>query len=220
MPNAVIEQEPKKKAPKRATTKTMELKVRRKVKLYELPLPETLLTDADPDVELRVTLSYFTEPNKFGREKGSRAHHAWNAVPDGCLRRTPPQALRLCKPSSTERGTAVRRNSTSATPRRKLRAKLAPAPPWTKTHRPAEWLPAGGVGGAQPRRPAQAEPTRGCNPLPPEPKHRRTPLPRRGVVSHASTVAGRPGARAPARQPLRPPIRTEGAVPRRHRDRP
>lgn len=67
MPNAVIEEEPKKKPPKRATTKTTEPKVRRKVKLYKLPIPESLLTDADPDVELRVTLSYFTEPNKFGR---------------------------------------------------------------------------------------------------------------------------------------------------------
>lgn len=67
MPNAVVEEEPKKKAPKRATTRTTEPKVRRKAKLYRLPLPEALLTDDDPEVELRVTLSYFTEPNKFGR---------------------------------------------------------------------------------------------------------------------------------------------------------
>lgn len=67
MPNAVIEEEPKKTPPKRATTKTTEPKVRRKVKLYKLPIPESLLSDADPDVELRVTLSYLTEPNKFGR---------------------------------------------------------------------------------------------------------------------------------------------------------
>lgn len=67
MPNAVIEEEPKKKAPKRATTKTTEPKARRKVKMYRLPIPETLLTSDDPEVELRVTLSYFTEPNKFGR---------------------------------------------------------------------------------------------------------------------------------------------------------
>jgi len=67
MPNAVIEEEPKKKPPKKATTKTTEPKVRRKVKLYRLPLPESLLAGSDPDVELRVTLSYFTEPNKFGR---------------------------------------------------------------------------------------------------------------------------------------------------------
>lgn len=67
MPNAVIEEERKKVAPKKATSKTTEPKVRRKVKIYRLPLPENLLADADPDVELRVTLSYFTEPNKFGR---------------------------------------------------------------------------------------------------------------------------------------------------------
>jgi hypothetical protein len=67
MPNAVAEEVPKRKPPKRATTKPTEQKHRRKVKLYKLPLPESLLTEADPDVELRVTLSYFTEPNKFGR---------------------------------------------------------------------------------------------------------------------------------------------------------
>lgn len=67
MPNAVIEQAPKKKAPTRATTKTTEPKIRRKVKLYRLPIPESLLTDDDPEVELRVTLSYFAEPNRFGR---------------------------------------------------------------------------------------------------------------------------------------------------------
>lgn len=67
MPNAVVEEEPKKRAPKRPTTKATEPKVRRKVKLYRLPIPESLLTDSDPDVELRVTLSYFAEPNKFGR---------------------------------------------------------------------------------------------------------------------------------------------------------
>lgn len=67
MPNAVIEEEPRKKAPKKDTTKTTEAKIRRKVKLYRLPLPESLLDDSDPEVELRVTLSYFAEPNKFGR---------------------------------------------------------------------------------------------------------------------------------------------------------
>lgn len=67
MPNAVIDEEPKKAPPKRPTTKTTEPKVRRRVKLYRVPLPESLLTDADADAELRVTLSYFMEPNKFGR---------------------------------------------------------------------------------------------------------------------------------------------------------
>lgn len=67
MPNAIIEEAPKKTPPKKATTKMTKPKIRRKVKLYRLPLPERLLTDSDPDVELRVTLSYFAEPNKFGR---------------------------------------------------------------------------------------------------------------------------------------------------------
>jgi hypothetical protein len=67
MPNAVVEEEPKKKPPKRATTKTTEPKLRRKLKLFRLPIPSDLLGETDPDVELRVTLSYFTEPNKFGR---------------------------------------------------------------------------------------------------------------------------------------------------------
>jgi hypothetical protein len=67
MPNAVLAEEPKKKLPRRTTTKTTEPKLRRILKLYRLPLPESLLTDDDPTVELRVTLSYFTEPNKFGR---------------------------------------------------------------------------------------------------------------------------------------------------------
>jgi hypothetical protein len=67
MPNAVFEEVPKKKAPKRATTKTTEPRARRKVMIYRLPIPESLMTDEDPDVELRVTLSYFAEPNKLGR---------------------------------------------------------------------------------------------------------------------------------------------------------
>lgn len=67
MPNAVIEEVLKTKAPRRAATKITEPKVRRKVKIYRLPLPESLLGDHDPEVELRVTLSYFAEPNKFGR---------------------------------------------------------------------------------------------------------------------------------------------------------
>ena len=67
MPNAVVEEEPKKEPPKRKETKTTESKLRRKVKLYRVPLPHELLGDDDHDVELRVTLSYFAEPNKFGR---------------------------------------------------------------------------------------------------------------------------------------------------------
>jgi hypothetical protein len=78
MPNAVIEAEPKKVAPKRPDTKKTEPKVRRKVKLYRLPLPDSLLTDADPDAELRVTLSYFSEPNKFGRRTYHGLDLSWD----------------------------------------------------------------------------------------------------------------------------------------------
>ncbi len=66
MPNAVVEEVPKKKPPKRPTTKTTEPRIRRKVQLYRLPIPNELLSDSDPDGEIRVTLSYFAEPNKFG----------------------------------------------------------------------------------------------------------------------------------------------------------
>jgi hypothetical protein len=67
MPNAVIEERPKKEPPKRATSKTTEPVLVRKVMLYRVPIPESLLDPSDPNVELRVTLSYFTEPNKYGR---------------------------------------------------------------------------------------------------------------------------------------------------------
>ncbi len=78
MPNAVVENEPKKAAPKKPATKTTEPKVRRKVKVYRLPVAESLLTDDDPDVELRVTLSYFSEPNKFGRRTYHGLDLKWN----------------------------------------------------------------------------------------------------------------------------------------------
>ena len=67
MPSAVVEEEPKKTPPKRPTTKTTTPRLRRKLKLFRLPIPDQLLGDDDPPAELRVTLSYFTEPNKFGR---------------------------------------------------------------------------------------------------------------------------------------------------------
>jgi hypothetical protein len=67
IPNGVIEEVPKKEAPKRPETKTTDSKLRRKVKFFRVPIPDALMTDDDPDVELRVTLSYFAEPNKYGR---------------------------------------------------------------------------------------------------------------------------------------------------------
>lgn len=67
MPNKLIEEETKKTPPKRSSTKSTEPKLRRKLKMYRLPIPLDLLGDTDSDVELRVTLSYFAEPNRFGR---------------------------------------------------------------------------------------------------------------------------------------------------------
>lgn len=67
MPNAVVEQQQRRKPGVRATARETERVLNRKVKLYRVPIPESLLSDSDPDVELRVTLSYLAEPNKFGR---------------------------------------------------------------------------------------------------------------------------------------------------------
>ena len=67
VPNAIALEEPKKVTPKRPDTKKTETKYRRRVQLYRVPIPNELLRHDDPDVELRVTLSYFAEPNKFGR---------------------------------------------------------------------------------------------------------------------------------------------------------
>ncbi len=61
------------------------------------------------------------------------------------------------RPSSTERG-----DSSSADQHQRQTATntegeaALPAPPWSMTHRPPVWLPAGGVGGDRPRRPARA----------------------------------------------------------------
>ncbi len=87
--------------------------------------------------------------------------------------------------------------------RRFHRSPAAQAPrTWTRTHRPAVWLPAGGVGGDRPRRHPQAGPNPGCSRLPHEPKRRAPPDPQAGVVSNSPPpCAGRPGARAPGRQP-------------------
>jgi hypothetical protein len=67
MPNLVVEDVPKERPRKRASAKSTVPKRRRKLKLYRLPVPHELLGTGDPQVELRVTLSYFAEPNKFGR---------------------------------------------------------------------------------------------------------------------------------------------------------
>lgn len=64
MPNAVEEEVPKAEAPRRSGAKTTETKYRRVVKFFRLPVPEDALLELDStEVELRVTLSYFPEPN-------------------------------------------------------------------------------------------------------------------------------------------------------------
>jgi hypothetical protein len=78
MPNAVMEQVPRSVPPKRATTKPTTAKLRRKLLLYRLPVPTSLLSDADPDVELRVTLSYFAETKKFRRTTSNGLDLKWD----------------------------------------------------------------------------------------------------------------------------------------------
>lgn len=69
MPNAVLVEEPKAKPPKRPDTKQTDTKKKRLAKFFRLPVPEDLLLqDPNQQVELRVTLSYFAEPNTFRRQ--------------------------------------------------------------------------------------------------------------------------------------------------------
>lgn len=67
MPSAVAGEKLKKIPPKRAGSKATERVDERKVQLFRLPIPAEILGDGTADVELRVTLSYFAEPNKFKR---------------------------------------------------------------------------------------------------------------------------------------------------------
>jgi hypothetical protein len=78
MPNAVVEERLKKEPPKRSTTKATESKAVRKMKLFRVPIPVSLIGVSDPDVELRVTLSYLSEPNKFGRRVSSGLDLKWD----------------------------------------------------------------------------------------------------------------------------------------------
>lgn len=76
--NAVPVDQPKRKPPKRKGTKTTETKFRRHVKFFRLPVPESLLDDPDDQVELRVTLSYFAEPNTFRRRVSHGLDLKWD----------------------------------------------------------------------------------------------------------------------------------------------
>ena len=76
--NAIPVEQPKKKPPKRKETKANETKLRRHVKFFRLPVPESLLDDPDDQVELRVTLSYFAEPNTFRRHVSHGLDLKWD----------------------------------------------------------------------------------------------------------------------------------------------
>lgn len=68
VPVSEIEWVPKKKVPKRPTTPREEPRPVRKMPLFRFPIPDLGVGADDPEVELRVTLSYFAEPSKyFGR---------------------------------------------------------------------------------------------------------------------------------------------------------
>ncbi len=162
------------------------------------------------------------------REKESRSGME---RPDGCLRRAAPQALRLClggprQPNLRRLNGGQPFAGTAPAPHRaETEGEAAlPEPPWTRTRRPAVWLPAGGVGGDRPRRPARAGANHGCSRLPHEPKHRENPLPRPGgsttrppwpVDPEPAPPAGSHTARRSAqREPFRAVRFTERARPR------
>ncbi len=68
MPNGVIVQVPRKEPPKLKSTSPTVPKLERQAKFFRFPVDqELLLENADLDVELRVTLSYFPEVHTFRR---------------------------------------------------------------------------------------------------------------------------------------------------------
>jgi hypothetical protein len=79
MPNAVRVVEPKKQSATGAGSNATEIKFKRLVKLFRFPVPEdVLLADPDRIVELRVTLSYFPEPNTFRRQVSHGLDLTWD----------------------------------------------------------------------------------------------------------------------------------------------
>jgi len=64
IPNLVAVEEPKKMPPKRRGSKPTSTEQRRYAKFFRLPVPQVRGVD-DPNVELRVTLSYLAEPKRF-----------------------------------------------------------------------------------------------------------------------------------------------------------
>jgi hypothetical protein len=79
LPNVSAEERPKKAAPRRPTTPTVEPVDVRKMKVFRMPLPEpSLLAKPDSLVELRVTLSYFPEPSTFRTEVAYGLRLKWD----------------------------------------------------------------------------------------------------------------------------------------------
>lgn len=76
--NALAVEQPKKRPPKRKRAKTTETKLRRQVKFFRLPVPDSLLDNPDERVELRITLSYFAEPNTFRRHVSHGLDLKWD----------------------------------------------------------------------------------------------------------------------------------------------
>jgi hypothetical protein len=79
MPNAIRVIESMDRGGPGAGSKSTETKFKRIVKLFRFPVPEDILL-AEPDriVELRVTLSYFPEPNTFRRQVSHGLDLTWD----------------------------------------------------------------------------------------------------------------------------------------------
>ncbi|MBZ0117650.1 MAG: S8 family peptidase [Sandaracinaceae bacterium] len=67
LPNAIMVEQPRKEAPKRASTPATTLEPDRIAKFFRLPLDDQHLLEHDGEVELRVTLSYFAEVQTYRR---------------------------------------------------------------------------------------------------------------------------------------------------------
>ncbi len=79
MPNAVATQQKKASPPKTKRGAPTEKKLKRHVKFFKLPVPEELLlNNPKQEVELRVTLSYFPEPNTFRRQVSHGLDLKWD----------------------------------------------------------------------------------------------------------------------------------------------
>jgi hypothetical protein len=79
MPNTVPTDVPRKDMAKGSRGNATERKLKRVVKFFRLPVPEDLLLrHPDQNVELRVTLSYFPEPNTFRRSVSRGLDLKWD----------------------------------------------------------------------------------------------------------------------------------------------